>query len=214
MVPLTPEQKDYKEKTLVQLQANKARLEASLGKEARLQVAKSIQRQLSDIDGHISRLQDELSGKVVPDEPVADELFKKAAQALAKEKFYLAKRKINKLETIEPFYPGLDRLRHEAETRQVSRRTRSIAEGKATGYPGTVTIPDSPTVQVTGGPPATVIPQRSAGSDSMPVEDDNPWWRSLFQFHIVVSCMVVILLLCVVFGMAGFTILQWLVQGT
>ena len=214
MVPLTPEQRDYKEKTLLQLQANKARLEASLEKEGRPQVARNIQRQLSDIDGHISRLQDELSGKVVSDEPLADELFKKAAQALAKEKFYLAKRKINKLETIEPFYPGLDRLRQEAETRQVSRRTRSIAEGKATSYPGTVTLPDSPTAQVTAAPAsAQVLPQRSVVPDLSPAEDDSPWWRNLFQFHIVLSCMVVILLLCVVFGMAGFTILQWLVQG-
>ena len=213
MIPLTPEQRDYKEKTLVQLQANKARLEASLEKETRPQVAKNIQRQLSDIDGHISRLHDELSGQVVLDEPVADELFRKAAQALAKGKFYLAKRKITKLETIEPFYPGLDRLRREAETRQVSRRTRSIAEGKATRYPGTVTAPDTPAAQTAGELPAQVVPQRSAIPVSLPMEDERPWWQNIFQFHIVVSCMVVILLLCVVFGMAGFTILQWLVQG-
>ena len=213
MIPLTPEQRDYKERTLVQLQANKSRLEASFEKETRPQVAKNIQRQLADIDGHIGRLHDELSGKVVLDEPVVDELFKKATQALAKGKFYLAKRKISKLETIEPFYPGLDRLRREAETRQVSRRTRSIAEGKATGYPGTMTPADTPAAQGAGGAPVQVVPQRSAFPVSTPMEDASPWWRNIFQFHIVVSCMVVFLLLCVVFGMAGFTILQWLVQG-
>ena len=91
MISLTPEQIAYKEKTLNQLVVNQTRLEASLGHETRPEVVASIEEQLQDIEAHISRLQDELSGNVVFDEPVADELFQQAVKALAKEKFFLAK---------------------------------------------------------------------------------------------------------------------------
>ncbi len=215
MIPLTPEQREYKEKTLHHLLENRAQLEATVENATEPRQVKSIQRQLSDVDGHISRLQDELSGSVIIDEPVADELFKKAAEALTKGKFFLAKRKINKLETIEPFYPGIGRLKQEAETQQVSRRTRSIAEGKATGYPGLPALPDLPTSVGPIGQPTDALALRPprALPGPAPVEEGLPWWRNLFQFHIVVSCLVVVLLLCVVFSLAGFTILQWLVEG-
>jgi hypothetical protein len=35
----------------------------------------------------------------------------------------------------------------------------------------------------------------------------------IFQFHIVMSCLVVLLIGCAVFGVAGMTILEFLVEG-
>ncbi len=214
MESLSPEQIEYKQRTLHQLQQNQTALEASLTSGTDPKTVKSTQKKLAEIDAHINRLQDELSGNVVIDEPVADELFRKSAQALARGKFYLARRQITKLETIEPFYPGLFRLKQEVETQQVSRRTRSIAEGKASGYSGLATGPNAVALPPAPGddaPPALAAPPApfAAYAD----EPDEPWYRGLFQFHVVLSCLVVVLLLCVVFGMAGFSILQWLVEG-
>jgi hypothetical protein len=215
MIPLTPEQRIYKEKTVQQLVVNKGRLEASLVNESRERVLRSIQRQLADIEAHIGRLQDELSGTVVVDEPVADELFLKSAQALANGKFYLARRKITKLETIEPFYPGIDRLKREAESQQVSRRTRSIAEGKASGYPLSTSLPgmSPPAATAPAGVAALPAPVEPRYGEAVVEEENGGFFASFFQFHILVSCLVVVLLLCVVFGMAGMTIIQWLVEG-
>lgn len=209
MIPLTPEQREYKERTLHQLLANQRRIEASLTAESRPNVIKSIQRQLADIDAHVSRLQDELSGNVVVDEPVADEYFNKAAQALSRGKFYMARRQIKKLETIEPFYPGIDRLKHEADTQQVSRRTKAIAEGKASGYPNTAAF------SVAAGPSTATrgLPVTEAGVSGYS-DEPEPWYRSLLQFHVLASCFVVLMLMCVVFGMFGYSILQWLVEGS
>ncbi len=214
MLPLTPEQREYKEVTLNQLLVNQEKLGAGLEKETRPRVVKTIQKQLADIDAHVSRLRDELSGNMVIDEPVAEGLLKKSAMALDKGKFYLAKRHITKLETIEPFYPGLARLKTEVESRQVSRRTRSIAQGTATGYPDSPAyLPSAPQPQVAGATAGSEAGQ-PAGNYYQPVgEEPEGWFSKVFQFHIVLSCLVVMLLLCVVFGMAGFTILQWLVEG-
>jgi hypothetical protein len=209
MVPLTLEQRVYKEKTLNQLLANQALLEARLGQETRPEVLDSIQEQLEDIEAHVSRLQDELAGNVVFDEPVAEELFKQAARALAKEKFFLAKKHISRLETIEPFYPGLDRLQQEAESGRVSRRTRSIAQGTATSYPGTASpaaLGRSDTNQVRA--------VSSPGPYVNDVGNEEPGkFARFFQLHIVISCLVVTLILCVVFGIGGVSLLEWLIEG-
>jgi len=214
MIPqLTPEQREYKERTLIQLQTNHAMLETALETETRPEVVKSIQKQLTEIEDHMNRLQDELSGEVVFDEPVADELFKKAATALSKEKFFLAKRYINKLEVIEPFYPGLDRLKGEAETQRVTRRTRSIAAGTATGYPVSSTQP----VPIAPGTGAELEAAAAAGlaTETGYYSEEEPSGRfsQLFQFHVVLSCLVVLVLLCIMFGIGGFMMLQWLVEG-
>jgi hypothetical protein len=211
MIQLTPEQRDYKEKTLSQLQANQALLEASLGRETRPEVVKSIEEQLHDIEAHISRLQDELAGNVVFDEPIADELFKQAIKALANEKFYLAKKCIHRLETIEPFHPALDRLRREAESGQVSRRTRSIAAGTATSYPGVV-LPLAVAAPASG---SSIPGQAAPVGPKVVVEEEEPkgWFAHFFQFHIIVSCLVIVLLGCVLLGMFGVTILQWLIES-
>lgn len=214
MESLSPEQIEYKQRTLHQLQINQATLEASLSSETDPKTVRGIQKQLAEIDAHLNRLHDELAGNVVMDEPVADELFRKSAQALARGKFFLARRQIAKLETIEPFYPGITRLKQEAETQQVSRRTRSIAEGKASGYSSVLSVPD--TAMLPPGPGGEALLPSAAPAGYSPAyadEPGEPWYRAFFQFHVVLSCMVVLLLLCVVFGMAGFSILQWLVEG-
>jgi hypothetical protein len=214
MLQLTPEQRDYKERTLAQLVANQQQLEADLAGESQSEEAKRLQDQLDDIEAHISRLQDELAGDVIFHEPIADEIFKQATQALAKGKFYLAKKHITRLEMIEPFYPGLDRVKEEAETGRVTRRTRSIAQGTATAYPGMALIPaparslpavypaQSPLVAAPAEPPVRERP-----------EEPKSRMAQIFQFHIVMSCLVVLLISCAVFGVAGMTILEFLVEG-
>ncbi len=206
MISLTPEQIEYKEKTLQQLLANQVRLEASLKQETRPDVIRSIEEQLQDIDEHISRLQDELSGNIVFDEPIADELFRQAVKALAKGKFFLAKKYTHKLETIEPFYPGIDRLHREAESGRASRRTRSIAQGTATSYPGALSASQIPLPDI---PPEQLAEVEARLGETEP---EAGFWQ-FFQFHIIVSCLVVLLLLCVMFGVGGVTVLQLLMEG-
>lgn len=204
MISLTPEQIAYKEKTLQQLLANQARLEASLAQESRPDVLRSIEDQLQDIDEHAGRLQDELSGNIVFDEPIADELFMQAVKSLAKEKFFLAKKYIHKLETIEPFYPGIERLHHEAESGKASRRTRSIAQGTATSYPGTPLPGYIP-------PPDIPPEQLAAVEERLGEAEHEESANSFFQFHIVVSCLVLLVITCAMVGVGGVTMLQFLI---
>ena len=209
MISLTQEQRDYKEKTLNQLLVNQSLLESRLNQETRPDVVRNIEQQLEDIESHISRLQDELVGNIVFDEPVADELFKQAARALAKEKFFLAKKHIHRLETIEPFYPGIDRLKQEAESGHVSRRTRSIAQGVAASYPG-MTPPTAPvSIRPAPGQPMVAQPYPNNTNDA----SSGGRFSNLFQFHIIVSCLVVLLIICALLGVGGYTALQWLVEG-
>lgn len=208
MIPLTPEQREYKEKTLIQLLDNQSLLETRLNQETRPQVVKSIEQQLAEIEAHVNRLQDELAGDVVFDEPVADDLFKQAARALANKKFRLAKKQIQRLETIEPFYPGIDRLKQEAESERVSRRTRSIAQGTAVSYPG---VAPPPTLRPVGPVIGSPAPADFAvtGVD----ESKTSWTSQLFQFHIIASCLVVLLLICVMLGVGGIALMEWLITG-
>jgi hypothetical protein len=210
MNPLSPEQRDYKEKTLDQLMADQSKLEAELSQESRPDGLRNIQGQLDEIRAHIDRLQRELATGSVA-EAVADQMCVRVAQALAKEKFYLAKRYINKLETIEPFYPSLDLLRAEAEAGRASRRTRSIAQGNALPY-GAAAFPRSQAS-------ASIAAGTEAGSASLPpvrsevAGQEKEGLSRFFQFHIVASCLVILLIVCVVFGVGGFTVLQWLLEG-
>lgn len=207
MVPLTPEYRDYKERTLHQLMANLPLLETKLAEESRPDVATSLEKQVADIQTHLSRLQYELV-QGTADEPVADELCQRIARALSKNKFHLANRYLHKLETIEPFYPGIERLRTETESERASRRTRSIADGTAPPYGAAAFAAGVPLV-ITG----QALPVLAAGS---PVEPDPPEKRGIarfFEFHIVVSCLVVSLIVCVMTGMGGVSLLEWLIQG-
>ena len=139
MIPLTLEQRVYKEKTLNRLLVNQTELQTRIALETQTDVVKNIRSQLEDLQAHIDLLQMELEHDVAG-EPVADELCKRIATALTKEKFYMAQKYLTKLETIEPFYPGLDRLREEVQAQRAGRRTRSIAQGTAMPY-GATTFP-------------------------------------------------------------------------
>ncbi len=208
MISFTPEQREYKERTLHQLRLNQSLLESRLEQETRPEVVSSIEFQLEDIEAHISRLQDELSGDIVFHEPVADDLFQQAVKALAKEKFHLAKKHIQRLETIEPFYPGIERLKQEAESERVSRRTRSIAQGTATSYPGV-----SPPVSVRPVAGGAMAPGAAHPHPSGNEEARAGWASFFFQFHILISCLAVLLIICAMLGVGGVTILQWLIEG-
>lgn len=213
MIPLTPEQRDYKERTLNQLLLNLPLVEASLARETQRQIAVTLHEQLEAMEAHIVRLQKELANEVML-EPVADELCKQAASALTKQKLFMAKRYINKLEAIEPFYPELSRLKQEAETGQVSRRTRALSQSDVL-----------PTMAAAGGVPlltagASVGPaaQATSGPVDMPFagarEKERGGWRQYFQFHIVASCLVIGLLACAMAGVGGMSVLRWLVEGS
>lgn len=215
MLQLTSEQRDYKERTLAQLQLNQQQLEAYLAGESRPEEAQQLQNQLDEVEAHINRLQDELAGNVIFYEPIADEIFKQATQALAKGKFYLAKKHITRLEMIEPFYPGLERVKEEAETGRVTRRTRSIAQGAATSYPGMAIIPAPARPLAPSQPqPLMVAVPAEIPVRARPEEPPPSRWSQIFQFHIVMSCLVVLLIACAVFGVAGVTVLQFLVEGS
>lgn len=207
MAALTLEQRDYKERTLNQLQTNLPLLEAKLAQESRREVIVKLENQLAEMQAHAGRLQAELV-EGVAGEAVADEYCVRIARALSNEKFHLARRYIEKLETIEPFYPGLERLKSEVEAGRASRRTRSIAQGNAVPYgagffatTGSVTVPE--------GDRSTPVAERS-----MPADDaERGGLGRFFQFHIVLSCLVISLIVCVMSGIGGMNLLQWLIEG-
>ena len=207
--PLSPEQREYKEKTLDQLRLNLPLLEAQLAQESRPDVTAAWQDQLEDIEAHIGRLQKELATNVSL-EPVADELCKQAASALTKQKIHLAKKYMSKLETIEPFYPHLERLKQDAETGRVSRRTRSIAQSP--------TLPTAVGSSRAGGLIINMEPQGVASSEEYLAAEVDAKERGglarFFQFHIIASCLVVLLILCAMAGVGGFSLLQWLIEGS
>jgi hypothetical protein len=207
MTPLTPDQREYKEKTLEQLEINLPLLEAQLQQENRQEIVNSLQKQVDDIRAHIDLLQHELAANAMTT-PVADELYQKAATALANKKFFLAKKLITRLETIEPFYPGINQLRKEAETGRASRRTQAIAQRGA------------PAGEAATSPPGlaqTAVPAQAAGNHNIypptAQESEKRGIGQFFQFHIVISCLVVMLILCVMAGVGGIMILQYLVEG-
>jgi hypothetical protein len=210
MIPLTPEQREYKERTLNQLQINLPLLEAKLAQESQRNVIISLHEQLEAMEAHIVRLQKELANDIML-EPVADDLCRQAASALTKQKLYMAKRYINKLETIEPFYPELDRLKLDAETGQVSRRTRALAQSTPLPIAGATGLP-----LLTAG--ASAAPQPAAGpaNTSIPLEREKErgGLAQYFQFHIIASCLVVLLIMCVMAGVGGMSVLRWLIEGS
>ncbi len=205
MTQLTPEQKAYKEKTINQLRTNFSLLEAKIGREKRPEVIDSQREQLEEMQAHINHLQQELAANVAG-EPVADELFRRIASALTKQKFYLAKKLISKLETIEPFYPEIERLQQEAEVGRASRRTRSVAQGGA--LPEIVLSPDlvRAITNQPGGQTVEVV-------EGVVAAREKVGFARLFEFHIVMSCLVVTLIFCVMSSVGGVTVLQWLVEG-
>lgn len=207
MATLTLEQRDYKERTLNQLQSNLPSLEAKLAQESRRDVIVKLENQLVEMQAHIGRLQAELA-EGVAGEAVADEYCARIARAVSDGKFHLARRYIDKLETIEPFYPGLERLKSEAEAGRASRRTRSIAQGNAVPY-GAAFFATAGSVTVPKGDRSAPVAERY-----IPVDDsEREGLGRFFQVHIVLSCLVVSLIVCVMTGIGGMNLLQWLIEG-
>lgn len=215
MIPLTPEQREYKERTLDQLRVNLPPLETQLAQATERNAILSLHEQIADVEAHMARLQKELEGDVML-EPVADELCRQVAGALTKQKFYMARRYINKLETIEPFYPELARLKLETETGQVSRRTRSLAQNGVTPPPGAPYVPRLPAPST--ATPTGVAPQLGPGAapvlSSRDGRRERGGIRQYFQFHIVASCLVIIMLACVMASVGGMSVLRWLIEGS
>lgn len=202
MTTLTPEQKEYKQHTLAQLQVNLPLLEARLNHETRSDIANSLRAQLEDTQNHIALLQHELAANTVG-APVADELFQRVAAALTKRKFFLARRLVIKLETIEPFYPGLDRLRLDVDDSRASRRTQAIAQGNL------------PPVRPANPETAADVPSSHPAARAEIAVEEAPkkGLAQFFQFHIIISCLLVMLILCVMGSVGGVMLLQWLIEG-
>jgi hypothetical protein len=212
MIPLTPEQRDYKERTLNQLMVNLPLLEAKLARETQRQVAVTLHEHLEAIEAHIVRLQQELTHEILL-EPVADDLCRQAASALTKQKLFMAKRYIAKLEAIEPFYPEISRLKQEAETGQVSRRTRALSQSEPLPTAAAANVP----LLTAGGAPSPAAPngpRAALPSGGRLRQKETGGWRQYFQFHIVASCLVIMLLACVMAGVGGMNVLRWLIEGS
>lgn len=208
MIPLTPEQRDYKERTLNQLMLNLPLLEAKLARETQRQVAVTLHEHLEAIEAHMVRLQQELTHEVLL-EPVADNLCRQAASALTKQKLFMAKRYIDKLEAIEPFYPEISRLKQEAESGQVSRRTRALSQSEPLPVAAAANVPLLP-----AGPAAPDGPRAAPPPGNRLRRKEPGGWRQYFQFHIVASCLVIILLACVMASVGGVNVLRWLIEGS
>lgn len=213
MIPLTLEQRDYKERTLNQLLLNVPQMEAQLARETQRQIMVTLHEQLEAMEAHIVRLQQELANEVSL-EPVADELCRQAASALVKQKLFMARRYINKLEAIEPFYPELGRLKQEVESGQISRRTRALSQSDV--FPTLVAAANVPLL--TAGPNTPLASQAMPEANripSAPMRSKEPGGlRQYFQFHIIASCLVIILLACAMAGVGGMSVLRWLVEGS
>lgn len=213
MIPLTLEQRDYKERTLNQLLLNVPQMEAQLARETQRHIMVTLHEQLEAMEAHIVRLQQELANEVIL-EPVADELCRQAASALVKQKLFMARRYINKLEAIEPFYPELGRLKQEVESGQVSRRTRALSQSEV--FPTLVAAANVPLLAA--GPkaaPAAPATSEANRSPSGRVRSEEPGGlRQYFQFHIIASCLVIGLLACTMAGVGGMSVLRWLIEGS
>jgi hypothetical protein len=211
MIPLTPEQRDYKERTLNQLLVNLPLFEAKLAQERQRHLAVTLHEQLEAMEAHVVRLHRELANDVLL-EPVADELCRQVASALTKQKLYMAKRYINKLEAIEPFYPELSRLKQEVETGQVSRRTRALSQSDVLP---TVAAASAPLLLTAGSGASTAPPRAEAARiPGVTRKKERAGLAQYFQFHIIASCLVVLLIACAMAGVGGMSVLRWLIEGS
>ena len=208
--PLTPEQKEYKRLTLNQLLVNLPQLEAQLGQEQPPETANRLRKELEEVQAHIDLLQQEVDENTSI-EPVADELFKQAASALVKEKFFMARRYIIKLETIEPFYPELPRLKRDAEAEQASRRIRSMLQSEV--MPSARPLLPAHALQsvLAGSAASTATP----ALDRLPLDEpeERGGFRQFFQLHIVLSCLVILLIGCIMAGVGGVSLLEWIIES-
>jgi len=205
---MTPDLREYKTQSCNQLLKQLPQLEARLPLERDAANAKRLQKQIEAIYAHVDRLRHELETDTALPESVADELCRKAARALVKQKFFLAQKCLYELETIEPFYPNLNRLKEEATSQKIGRQTRSIAEGTASPF---VLPAVMPTLATKGHDSPT--PLASATGNGAEWVESPPWWRNIFQFHIMASCAVVMFLFCMMAMVSSSAILQFIFEG-
>jgi hypothetical protein len=62
-------------------------------------------------------------------------------------------------------------------------------------------------------PLAPAAPAPSPVREREQPEEPAGRFAQFFQFHILMSCLVVMLIACAVFGVAGMTLLEYLVEG-
>jgi hypothetical protein len=209
---MSPELHDYKTQTFNQLLTSLPQLEALLAQEADTATVRRLSKQIEAIHAHIERLRQELSNNVVG-QPVASELYRKATQAIVKNKFHLAQKRLNELEAIEPFYPGLARLKQEIATGKISRNTRAIAEGTVPAFQLSAVKLVHQTQTVTQDTASPLI-ETSPQADKLAYEEEQTSsWSNLFQFHILVSCSLIFFLFCMMAGVGGTTLLEFLIEG-
>jgi hypothetical protein len=211
-IPLTPEQKEYKRLTLNQLLINLPQLETQLAQEQPPDAVNRLRKELEEVQAHIDLLQEELDENTSIN-PVADELFKQAASALVKEKFFMARRYIIKLETIEPFYPELPRLKRDAEAEQASRRIRSMLQSEV--MPSSRPLLPAHALQSVLAGSAADMATPALPLDRLPADEpeERGGIRQFFQLHIVLSCLVILLIGCVMAGVGGVSLLEWIIEG-
>lgn len=207
---MPPELREYKQQTCNQLLTTLPQLEEDFAMETDPRAARQLGKQVEAVRHHIQRLQLELAHDTVL-EPVADELYRLTAQALVKEKFYLAQKRLTELETIEPFYPSLNRLREEVMTGKVSRNTRAIAEG--TAAPFVLSAAHVPSPLTTGLTSPPLVDEEDYFEPEEYYVEKSSWWSSLFQFHIVASCLVILFIFCTMAAVGGTALLEYLIEG-
>jgi hypothetical protein len=172
----------------------------------------TLHEQLEAMEAHVAHLKQELASDMIL-EPVADELCRQAATALTKQKLFMAKRYIGKLEAIEPFYPELARLKQEAESGQVSRRTRALSQSDVLPTVAAAGVP-----LLAAGSSAGPGQYTTARQAAMPVarmrKKERRGIAQYFQFHIVASCLVILVIVCAMAGVGGMSVLRWLIEGS
>ena len=91
-----------------------------------------------------------------------------------------------------------------------SRRTRSIAQGTRRPSGGSVAPLESGS-DVTAQPIPT---SNDAAYQTIAEEPEKKGLAQFFQFHIIISCLLVLLILCIMSGVGGVMLLQWLIEGS
>ncbi|MDM8518530.1 hypothetical protein QUF64_00680 [Anaerolineales bacterium HSG6] len=208
---MSPDLREYKTQTLNQLLILLPQIEAKLAHEIDSAAIRRLNKQLEAIRAHIDHLRHELSLDA-PLDPVAEVLFQKAAEAIVKEKYFLAQKRLQELETIEPFYPGLNRLKDEISSGKTSRNTKAIAEGTVPAFVLASIKPAYQGVASDDSPLST--PAADVYLDPDSGEEQTGGWRNIFQFHIMASCLVVVLMFCTMAGVGGTALLEFLIEGS
>lgn len=208
---MTPEVQTYKTQTLNQLLINLPQLESQLASEPDAAEARRLGKRIEATQLHIQRLQQELlTNTVDSSESPAEALCQKAARAIVSGKFYMAQKSIMELETIEPFFPALNRLQQDVVSGKPSRSTRSIADGSSPPFLMALVARSKSSAEATQAAPLEAVPGLELPVEPAP---PPPWWHNFFEFHIIASCLVLLLLFCAIAAISGTAILEYIIEG-